>query len=80
VFGHQPHAFGFKEKIGAVDDFHLIKIDTGMAPDADESPGEILRFRRPADLLRLAAPLADRLLADGSTEKIKVKEAASKSQ
>lgn len=73
VFGHQPKAFHFKDEIGAVDDYHLIKIDTGMAPDADESPGEILRFPRPSDLRRLAPPAADRLLADGSIARIEVK-------
>ena len=72
IFGHQPHAFGFKTKIGAVDNLRIIKIDTGMAPDADESAGEILRFRHPADLLKLAAPDADRLKADGGQSAIKV--------
>lgn len=73
VFGHQPKAFHFKGEIGAVDDFRLIKIDTGMAPDADGSPGEILHFPHPADLLRLAPPAADRLLANGRTAPINVK-------
>jgi hypothetical protein len=73
VFGHQPHAFGFKAKIGGVDNLRLIKIDTGMSPDADESDGEILCFKHPTDLLRSAAPDAERLLADGEHSKIKVK-------
>jgi len=80
VFGHQPRAFGFKEKIGAVDGFRLIKIDTGMAPDASESAGEILRFKHSSDLLRAVPPDADRMLADGGFAKIKSKTAAADSR
>ena len=76
VFGHQPKAFHFKDEIGAINNNRIIKIDTGMAPDASASPGEILRFPHPADLQRLAAPHVDRLLADGHTAQIKVKNVA----
>jgi len=76
VFGHQPKAFHFLDEIGGVDGLRLIKIDTGMAPDADESPGEVLRFRRPADLLHLARPQADRLLATGAAAQIAEKHVA----
>lgn len=72
VFGHQPHAFKFKAKLGGVDDLHIIKIDSGMAPDAEDSPGEILRFKHPGDLLKMAAPDADRLQADGDHKKLDV--------
>ena len=73
IFGHQPHAFGFKGCIGGVDGLHIIKIDTGMAPDGDDSAGEILCFRHPSDLTRLAAPDAERLLADGTHAPLEIK-------
>ncbi|MEO6788069.1 MAG: metallophosphoesterase [Chthoniobacteraceae bacterium] len=72
VFGHQPEAFGFKGTLGGVDHLHIIKIDSGMAPDAADSPGEILRFKHPGDLLKMAEPDADRVQADGGHQKLKV--------
>jgi hypothetical protein len=72
VFGHQPKAFGFKGKLGGVDHLHIIKIDSGMAPDAEDSSGEILRFKHPGDLLKMAEPDADRLQADGDHKKLDV--------
>lgn len=66
VMGHQPKAFGFIGKIGAADSLHIIKVDTGMAPDAENGPGELLCFKHPAELTQLAAPEAERLLADGT--------------
>ena len=64
VFGHQPKAFGIEDAIGhpAPDDFHLIKIDSGMAvpgapkkdAPADTWPqpnmGHLLLFPTPAQL------------------------------
>jgi hypothetical protein len=70
VFGHQPKAFGFKGKLGGVDHLHIIKIDSGMAPDAEDSSGEILRFKHPDDLLKMAEPRADRVQADGDHKKL----------
>jgi hypothetical protein len=72
VFGHQPKAFGFKGKLGGVDDLHIIKIDSGMAPDAEDSPGEILHFKNPGDFLNMAAPDADRIQATGDHKKLDV--------
>jgi hypothetical protein len=71
VFGHQPKAFGFKGKLGGVDHLHIIKIDSGMAPDAENSPGEILRFKHPNDLIMMAKPRVDRIQADGDHKKLK---------
>ncbi len=73
VFGHQPHAFGFKKRVGAVDELRIIKIDSGMAPESsggDESSGEMLRFPHPAELLRLTAPTAERIGTDGKAKRL----------
>jgi hypothetical protein len=73
VFGHQPHAFGFKKAIGAVDRLRIIKIDSGMAPadsGGDESTGEILRFTHPGELLLLAAPTAESVNANGEAKRL----------
>jgi len=72
VFGHQPKAFGFKGKLGGVDHLHILKIDSGMAPDAEDGPGEILRFKHPGDLLKMAEPDADRVKANGNHKKLEV--------
>jgi hypothetical protein len=72
VFGHQPKAFGFEGKLGGVDHLHIIKIDSGMAPDAEDSPGEILHFKNPGDFLNMDAPDADRIQATGDHKKLDV--------
>lgn len=72
VFGHQPHAFGFQEKIGGVDHLHILKIDTGMDPHGDDSAGEILRFPHPLDLLKMAQPESERLLPNGSHASVEI--------
>ena len=52
VFGHQPEAFGLTGAVGAYDphDARLIKIDSGMAPDAGAHFGHLLRFTAPDEL------------------------------
>ena len=50
VQGHQPKAYGFPDRIGALDGGRLVKIDVGMAPEAGSHPGAILRFPRPAQM------------------------------
>lgn len=72
VFGHQPHAFGFKRKIGAVDALRIIKIDSSMAPDGDDGSGEMLRFPHTKDLLRFAPPDVKRVLPDGTHHRVEV--------
>jgi hypothetical protein len=52
VFGHQPEAFGLSGTIGAFDaqDARLIKIDSGMSPEAGAHPGHLLQFTVPDEL------------------------------
>jgi len=58
VFGHQPAAFGLAAAVGAYDakDARLIKIDSGMAPDAGSHPGHLLLFTTPEELMRNQRP------------------------
>jgi hypothetical protein len=55
VQGHQPKAYGFPNRIGALDGGRLVKIDNGMAPEAGSHAGSILRFSKPAQM-NAAAP------------------------
>ncbi len=52
VFGHQPDAFGLSGEIGpySLSDARLIKIDSGMSPEAGAHPGHLLRFTVPDEL------------------------------
>ncbi|MDB5096114.1 MAG: hypothetical protein JWM80_535 [Cyanobacteria bacterium RYN_339] len=59
VHGHQPKAYGLKNRIGAVDGGKLIKLDSGMSPDAGANPGELLRFVHPQDFLGQAMPAGE---------------------
>jgi hypothetical protein len=52
VFGHQPKAFGAVGQIASARNGRLIKIDTGMAPDAGSHSGQILKIANPAELAR----------------------------
>jgi hypothetical protein len=58
VFGHQPAAFGLEGAIGPYDpkDARLIKIDSGMAPDAGGHPGHLLLFTVPEELTHNTRP------------------------
>jgi hypothetical protein len=52
VFGHQPEAFGLTGAIGPFSpkDVRLLKIDSGMAPEAGGYPGHLLQFTVPDEL------------------------------
>ena len=50
VQGHQPKAYGFPNRIGALDGGRLVKIDNGMAPEAGSHAGSVLRFSKPAQM------------------------------
>ena len=55
VFGHVPAAFGIVDNVGYVHagDHHLIKIDSGMAPEAGGHSGHLLIFPHPNQLVQL---------------------------
>ncbi len=70
VQGHQPKAYGFKYKIGALDGGRLVKIDNGMAPEAGSNAGSILRFSKPAQM-SASAPAAMQVVGpDGSVSPV----------
>ena len=52
VFGHQPSAFQAVGEIASVSaaGITIVKIDTGMAPEAGSHPGSMLKFPEPAEL------------------------------
>lgn len=52
VFGHQPEAFGLSGAIGPDNsqEARLIKIDSGMSPEAGAYPGHLLQFTVPEEL------------------------------
>lgn len=52
VFGHVPRAFGIEGEVGysRPADRRLIKIDSGMAPEAGGHPGHIAIFPHPTEL------------------------------
>ena len=56
VQGHQPAAHGITGRIGAVEGGRLVKIDTGMAPQAGAHPGEWLVVPEPARLREPGVP------------------------
>jgi len=66
VQGHQPKAYGFPNRIGALDGGRLVKIDNGMAPDAGAHAGSLLRFPRPAQLSAAVTPEMAVVGPDGS--------------
>ena len=47
VHGHQPKAYGLKHQIGSLENGRLIKLDVGMAPEAGENEGAMLKFPKP---------------------------------
>jgi hypothetical protein len=61
VQGHQPSAYDIQDSIGSIEGGRMIRIDTGMAPDAAASPGMILHFIHPA---QLSAPIATQTIPD----------------
>lgn len=73
VQGHQPKAYGFPNRIGALDGGRLVKIDNGMAPEAGSHAGSILRFPRPAQMNAAATPDMEVVAPDGSTSPVPVR-------
>ena len=67
VFGHQPEAFGLSGTVGpySATDHRLVKIDSGMAPDAGAHPGCMLVFPKPQELTQDAPPAHMTSLAAG---------------
>lgn len=65
VQGHQPKAYGFPDRIGALDGGRLVKIDGGMPPQAGAHPGAVLRFPRPAQMNSAARPDMEAVGPDG---------------
>ena len=73
VQGHQPKAYGFPNRTGALDGGRLVKIDNGMAPEAGSHAGSILRFTKPAQM-NLSAPADMQVVGpDGSTAPVPVR-------
>lgn len=68
VQGHQPSAYGFKDKIGAIEKGRMIKIDSGMAPEAGGHGGSILKFVNPAEMSEQKFPKIEVLTAKGKVK------------
>jgi hypothetical protein len=66
VQGHQPSAYNIVDAIGSIQGGKMIRIDTGMAPDAGSNPGMILHFTKPAQLMTQNVPDAEVIKADGT--------------
>jgi hypothetical protein len=47
IHGHQPRAYGLKNKIGAIENGRLIKLDVGMAANDGNNEGAMLQFPKP---------------------------------
>ncbi len=63
VFGHQPEALSTsnhstRDSIAAADQLRLIKVDSGMNPNAGGYAGHLLVFTQPSDLSKMQAPRA----------------------
>lgn len=65
VFGHQPSALGPRGKIATAQDGLLFRIDCGMSPDVDDSPGRLLRVRADGEL-----DVAESLAPDGAVHEL----------
>jgi hypothetical protein len=73
VQGHQPKAYSFPNRIGALDGGRLVKIDNGMAPEAGSHAGSILRFSKPAQM-NVFGPADMQILGpDGSSAPVPVR-------
>ena len=73
VQGHQPKAYGFPNRIGALDGGRLVKIDNGMAPEAGAHAGSILRFSKPAQMNAAAPAEMQAVGPDGDTAPVPVR-------
>ncbi|MDE2141599.1 MAG: metallophosphoesterase [Elusimicrobia bacterium] len=70
VQGHQPKAYGFPNRIGALDGGRLVKIDGGMAPEAGSHPGGMLRFSNPSQMNAAAPADLQAVGPDGSASPV----------
>lgn len=70
VQGHQPKAYGWANRIGALDGGRLVKIDGGMAPEAGSHAGAVLRFPKPAQLKAAAVPEMSAVGPDGAASPV----------
>lgn len=71
VQGHQPKAYGFPNRIGALDGGRLVKIDGGMAPEAGAHAGAILRFSNPSQMNAAAPADMQAVGPDGSAAPVR---------
>ena len=70
VQGHQPKAYGYPNRTGALDGGRLVKIDNGMAPEAGSHAGSVLRFSKPAQM-NVSAPADMQVISpDGSSSPV----------
>ena len=72
VFGHQPGALGVKGFDAISTDEKIIKIDSGMAPEAGSNPGALIVFTHPADM-NLLAPAHVKSIVSGSSKLVSLK-------
>ena len=56
VHGHQPKAYGLKHRIGSTENGKFIKLDVGMAPEAGQNRGAMLKFPKPEAFSSLSVP------------------------
>lgn len=71
VFGHQPKAFGVQGRSASKMGGRLIKIDSGMAPEAGSHPGSLLVFTTPAQMNQMAYPQIKVIFSDGTHKDLK---------
>jgi hypothetical protein len=74
VFGHQPSAFVDADEgiVAAIDDRHIIKIDSGIPPKSGSHPGQMLLFTTPGELDKPAAPHVQYIDAKGNKGDVKL--------
>jgi hypothetical protein len=67
VFGHQPSALNVQGAIAQSNDSRLIKIDSGMAPEAGSHAGNVLVFENPTEMTGASAPHVSAIASGSST-------------
>ena len=66
VQGHQPSAYNIVNRIGAIEGGKMVRIDTGMAPEAGGTPGQMLLFPNPIQMDSDSVPHMIVISADGT--------------
>lgn len=74
AFGHQNGAFGFRNRIAATAEGHLIKVDSGLGEATDAVAGEMLQFDQPQQLTLLSFPRALAIRPTGDPRVINIEE------